>query len=202
MRSPRRVTLAPMGIPARRRKDAMDLRARVTMGCWPVMARRSRTATVDGLGIGRGLADAHVHDNLLDLRDHHDVLVLELVLELLTHLVLVLGLQARDIFLFSHVHSFGVLSTGPGLWKRSRLRVVLVPPAEPCALASRGTTNHRQEPAIRVGMIRAWRSNCQRNFANPAQPAEIHNSTQVKLPQGFFNIRPRGNTISQRLKSR
>ena len=44
MRSPRRVTLAPIGMPARRRKDAMDLRARVTIGCWPVMARRSRTA--------------------------------------------------------------------------------------------------------------------------------------------------------------
>ena len=49
--------------------------------------------TVDGLGIGGGLADAHVHDDLLDLRDHHDVLVLELLLKLALHLVEVLGLK-------------------------------------------------------------------------------------------------------------
>ena len=44
MRSPRRVTLAPMGMPARSLNVAMDLRALVISGCWPVMARRSATA--------------------------------------------------------------------------------------------------------------------------------------------------------------
>ena len=44
MRSPRRVTLAPIGMPARSLKVAMDLRAWVISGCWPVMARRSATA--------------------------------------------------------------------------------------------------------------------------------------------------------------
>ena len=44
MRSPRSVTLAPMGWPSRRWNVAMDLRARRMDGCWPVMARRSAMA--------------------------------------------------------------------------------------------------------------------------------------------------------------
>ena len=72
-------------------------------------------SAVDCLGIGSGLADTHVHDDLLELGDHHDVLVLELVLKLLLDLVVVLGLQTRHILLFCHCSLLhGVLSTGRG----------------------------------------------------------------------------------------
>ena len=43
-RSPRRVTWAPIGWPSRSLNCAMDLRAEVTCGFWPVMAVRSLTA--------------------------------------------------------------------------------------------------------------------------------------------------------------
>ena len=41
--SPRRVTFAPMGISSRSLKFAMDLRARVMTGFWPVIWLRSFT---------------------------------------------------------------------------------------------------------------------------------------------------------------
>src|SRR5687768_2675102 len=44
MRSPRSVTCAPIGMPSRSLNCAMDLRALVTCGFWPVMAVRSRRA--------------------------------------------------------------------------------------------------------------------------------------------------------------
>ena len=59
--------------------------------------------TVDSLGVRGGLADAHVHDDLLELGDLHDVLVLELLLHSRLDLVEVLGLKTRDILLFSHL---------------------------------------------------------------------------------------------------
>ena len=37
MRAPRRVTETPTGIPSRSLKLAIDLRARRTFGCWPVI---------------------------------------------------------------------------------------------------------------------------------------------------------------------
>ena len=44
MRSRRRVTLQPTGQPSRILNAATDLRALVTMGCWPAIMRRSATA--------------------------------------------------------------------------------------------------------------------------------------------------------------
>ena len=44
MRSPRRVTLAPMGMPSRSLNCAIDFFARRITGFWPVIAARSRTA--------------------------------------------------------------------------------------------------------------------------------------------------------------
>ncbi|CPU63611.1 Uncharacterised protein [Mycobacteroides abscessus] len=44
MRSPRSVTCAPIGMPSRSLNCAMDLRALVTCGFWPVIADRSRMA--------------------------------------------------------------------------------------------------------------------------------------------------------------
>src|SRR4051794_16101029 len=44
MRSPRSVVCAPIGMPSRSLNWAMDLRALVTMGFWPVISVRSRTA--------------------------------------------------------------------------------------------------------------------------------------------------------------
>ena len=55
IRSPRRVTLAPMALPSRSLKPAIDFLARVTSGFWPVMAVRSRTApsSSDGCWVAR-----------------------------------------------------------------------------------------------------------------------------------------------------
>ena len=39
MRSPRRVTLAPMALPSRSLKPAIDFLALVTSGFWPVIMR-------------------------------------------------------------------------------------------------------------------------------------------------------------------
>ena len=44
IRSPRSVTCAPIGMPSRSLNCAMDLRALVTCGFWPVIAARSRMA--------------------------------------------------------------------------------------------------------------------------------------------------------------
>src|SRR4051812_16946791 len=44
IRSPRNVTLAPMALPSRSLKPAIDFLARVTNGFWPVMTVRSDTA--------------------------------------------------------------------------------------------------------------------------------------------------------------
>ena len=44
MRSPRSVTCAPIGMPSRSLNCAMDLRALVTCGFWPVIAVRSLIA--------------------------------------------------------------------------------------------------------------------------------------------------------------
>ena len=44
IRSPRSVTCAPIGIPSRSLNCAIDLRALVTCGFWPVMALRSLIA--------------------------------------------------------------------------------------------------------------------------------------------------------------
>src|SRR5271167_3395775 len=42
--SPRRVTIAPMGMPSRTLKAAIDFFARVVTGFWPAMAARSATS--------------------------------------------------------------------------------------------------------------------------------------------------------------
>ena len=49
MRAPRSVTFAPMDIPARSLNAAMDLRARVIIGFWPVIVARSATAASSSL---------------------------------------------------------------------------------------------------------------------------------------------------------
>ena len=64
IRSPRSVTCAPIGMPSRSLNWAMDLRALVTAGFWPVIAARSRIGALDQLGVAGGLADAHVDHDL------------------------------------------------------------------------------------------------------------------------------------------
>ena len=44
MRSRRNVTLTPIGMSSRSLKVAIDCLARITTGCWPVIAVRSPTA--------------------------------------------------------------------------------------------------------------------------------------------------------------
>ena len=64
IRSPRSVVCAPIGIPSRSLNWAMDLRALVTIGFWPVMASRSRMAPSISLAVTGSLAHPHVDDDL------------------------------------------------------------------------------------------------------------------------------------------
>ena len=79
MRSPRSVTLAPIGMFSRILKVAIDLRARVMTGFWPAISVRSLAAAVDLLAVVDRLADAHVEDDLFEPRHLHRVLVAELL---------------------------------------------------------------------------------------------------------------------------
>ena len=45
MRAPRRVAETPTGMPSRSLNAAMDLRARRTLGCWPVIVSISVVAS-------------------------------------------------------------------------------------------------------------------------------------------------------------
>ena len=47
MRSPRSVTIAPIALPSRSLNAAIERRALVTTGFWPVIASRSRTAALE-----------------------------------------------------------------------------------------------------------------------------------------------------------
>ena len=89
MRSLRRVTLAPMALPSRSLKQAIDFLALVISGFWPVMSVRSVTACSRSEAWADGVADAHVHHDLLEARDLHDVAEPEVGLELVTDLVVV-----------------------------------------------------------------------------------------------------------------
>ena len=68
MRSPRSVACAPIGMPSRSLNWAMDLRALVTTGFWPVIAVEVADGALDELAVLGGVADAHVHDDLDDAR--------------------------------------------------------------------------------------------------------------------------------------
>ena len=98
MRSPRRVTLAPIALPSRSLKPAIDFLARVTIGFWPVILVRSRDGALEQGGLGGGGADAHVDDDLLEPRNLHHVVDAELVLELVADVVVVAGLGAARAF--------------------------------------------------------------------------------------------------------
>src|SRR3989442_938066 len=54
IRAPRSVTAQPIAIPCRRLKLATDFLARVTTGCWPVIAASSVAAASSPLGSPRG----------------------------------------------------------------------------------------------------------------------------------------------------
>ena len=95
MRSPRSVVCAPIGMPSRSLNCAMDLRALVTSGFWPVMAVRSRISALDELGVLGGVADTHVDDDLDHAGHLHDVLVAELLVQLALDLVGVALLETR-----------------------------------------------------------------------------------------------------------
>ena len=78
MRSPRRVTLAPMALPSRSLKPAIDFLALVMSGFWPVISVRSRDGALEQRRLRDGRADAHVDHDLLEPRHLHDVAEAEL----------------------------------------------------------------------------------------------------------------------------
>ena len=79
MRSPRSVTMAPIDMPSRSLKAAMDFLALVTTGFCPAICAQLVHRAVHQLGILRGFAQADIDRDLLDLRHGHDVLVPELL---------------------------------------------------------------------------------------------------------------------------
>src|SRR5216110_1620079 len=88
IRAPRSVTLQPTAIPSRRLKFAIAFLARVTTGCWPVMAASSATAASSPWVLGR-VAHADVEHDLLEPRNLVRVLERKLLLQLAPHLLLV-----------------------------------------------------------------------------------------------------------------
>ena len=106
MRSPRSVTLAPMALPSRSLKPAMDLLARVTIGFWPVMVARSRTAPSSSEAWAA--APTPMLTTTLSSRDLHDVAEAQLVLELAAERLVVPGLErgsTRSWFCVTHAIS-------------------------------------------------------------------------------------------------
>ena len=71
MRSPRRVTIAPIAIPARTLNWAIDFLALVTTGFWPQTIFRSRDRRVDRLRVGHRLAQADIDHDLVEGRQLH-----------------------------------------------------------------------------------------------------------------------------------
>ena len=86
MRSPRSVTLQPMGMPSRILKPAIEFLARVITGRCPAIDRQLLDRVVERLRVELGLADAHVERDLLEPRDRHDGVEPELLLQLVAHL--------------------------------------------------------------------------------------------------------------------
>ena len=95
MRSRRSVTLQPIAMPSRSLKVAIDLRDLVITGFWPVIAVRSATAPSTLLAVVDRLADAHVDDDLLELRHLQGVRVAELLRQRFAHGLGVVFLQSR-----------------------------------------------------------------------------------------------------------
>ena len=73
--------MAPIELPVRTRNWAIERLALVTIGFWPVMVVRSPSGGIERLGIGQGLAQADVDDDLASLRHLVGVAVFELLLE-------------------------------------------------------------------------------------------------------------------------
>ena len=78
IRSPRSVTFAPIGMPSRSLNPAIDLRALVTTGFWPVMTVEVGERGLKHTTVLDGVTHAHVDDDLLEPRHLHDVLQAEL----------------------------------------------------------------------------------------------------------------------------
>ena len=70
--------MAPIDMPSRSLKAAIDFLALVTTGFWPAIALSSFTAPSISLRILRRFAQTDVDRDLLDLRHGHDVLIAEL----------------------------------------------------------------------------------------------------------------------------
>ncbi len=94
MRSPRSVTMQPIGIPSRTLKAAIDFFAlshnRLLAGDLGQLGHRR----IQHLGVLRCLAHAHVDDNLLQLRNCHLVLQSQFLLQSRTQLFKILCAQA------------------------------------------------------------------------------------------------------------
>ena len=81
--------MAPMALPSRSLKPAIDFLALVTSGFWPVIGLEVGDGALEQRRLPDGRADAHVDHDLLEPRDLHDVAEAELLLELGADLVVV-----------------------------------------------------------------------------------------------------------------
>ena len=97
MCSRRSVTLQPIVMPSRSLNVAIDLRALVAIGFWPVIAARSSMAERIFLEVGDSFADAHVDDDLVERGVCMLVRVAELLGQLLADRLRVERLQARSV---------------------------------------------------------------------------------------------------------
>ena len=97
MRSRRKVTLQPIGMPSRSLNCAIDFLALVITGFWPAICCISAAAGLDLLLVLGRLADAHVDDDLVEPRHLEPVLVAELLGHRLDDALVIVALQARRV---------------------------------------------------------------------------------------------------------
>ena len=132
-------------MPWRTLNCAIDFLARVTTGFWPVIARELVGAGVDDLGVAGRLAEAHVDDDLLDLRDRHHVRVAELLRERRHDFLAVAFLQAAHLSTTpSHLRQIRTLRPSPRILRPMRVGLPhsghTICTFEACSGASRSTT--------------------------------------------------------------
>jgi hypothetical protein len=157
-----------------------------TAGFWPVI-RPSSSAPVDDLGVLRRLAEAHVHDDLLDLRDGHDVGVAELLAERGHDVLQVAILQAAHLSTTpSHLRQMRTLRpSARTLWPMR----VLAPHSghTSCTLLAWSEASRSTMPplTLRCGFGLVWRLDHVHAFDHHAVLLGLTFSTRPRLPRSF-----------------
>ena len=178
IRSPRSVTRAPIGIPSRILKPAIDLRARRTCARWPGDRRQLLDRAVERLRVGLRLADAHVERDLLDARDLHDRVEPSSSLSCARSSSLVALLEARHVA--SRWSRSPSACRSPGrsrrACRRGRGRARPSPPSRSCRRASAGCRTGQTTITFETGTGAAFSMTPPGSICGAAHPARVASS--------------------------